>query len=190
MSNFVKRHKTGLVIVAIIVAMALLFTVVSIYTNNSALRMEEQISESKSGIDVQLKARNDKIIEIVQVVEQYSKHEKNIVESVTQARSKLSAGNTADAMKILNIVVENYPQIKANTSYENLEKEISISENLINNYRENYNYQVKSYRQFVRTFPNRWFLSIGGYQDIKIDYINFDQQELEVNKNMFKDADK
>lgn len=81
------------------------------------------------------------------------------MDSVTNARSALQNGDVAEAMRSLNVVVENYPEIKSDTVYENLMNEISICENTISQYRNNYNAQVKEYKNISKfSRINRFFL--------------------------------
>lgn len=169
------------------VVFALFIAVFSYFisVNNTAYRMEEQINESYSGIEIQQKHRNDSVSQLVQVVENFSSHEQSVVDSVTDARAKLEDGDVSGAMKSLNVVVENYPEIKSNKLYTDLMNEISSCENLITSYRDNYNSQVKEYKKYVKVFPHKQILSMNGYEVVEIDYLNFDDEELEVIENMF-----
>lgn len=173
------------IIAIVIVAIILVVFAVGISTENRAYSMEEQITESKSGIDIQLKKRNDVVTQLVQVVEQFSSHEKSIMDSVTEARSQLNSGDATGALHTLNIVVENYPQIAAGDTYKHLMVEISTCEQAISNYRDNYNQQVKTYRKFTRNVINKFILSTRGYEAIEAEYLEFEASDLEVNKNMF-----
>lgn len=103
--------KMILIVAGIIAAVVLCGVAIGIHAENRCYSMEEQISESKSGIDIQLKNRNDSIKQLVQVVEQFSTQESKIVDSVTEARAQLNNGDATGALKTLNIVVENYPDI-------------------------------------------------------------------------------
>lgn len=97
--------KMILIVVGIIAAVVLCGVAIGIHAENRCYSMEEQISESKSGIDIQLKNRNDSIKQLVQVVEQFSTQESKIVDSVTEARAQLNSGDATGALKTLNIVV-------------------------------------------------------------------------------------
>ena len=176
-------------LVAIIAAIAIAFIVliigIGVSTEAKAYSMEEQIHESQSGIDVQLKKLHDVIVQLVQVVEQFSNHEQAIIDSVTEARAQLNAGNATEALNTLNIVVENYPEITSGEQYKHLMVEISTCEQQISNYRDNYNAQVKTYRKFVRNPINSMILSFRGYEIIDADYLEFDSEDLEVITDMF-----
>ena len=133
----------------VVFSFLILFFGYQVSVGNTATRMEEQINESYSGIEIQQKHRNDSVKQLVQVVENFTSHEQDIVNSVTDARAKLQEGDVSGALKSLNVVVENYPEIKSDTLYSDLMKEISSCENLIASYRDNYNQQVKEYKKYI-----------------------------------------
>lgn len=182
-----KKFDFKIFFISLGVAFALFIAVFSYFISvgNTAYRMEEQINESYSGIEIQQKHRNDSVNQLVQVVENFSSHEQSVVDSVTDAREKLQEGDVTGAMKSLNVVVENYPEIKSNELYSDLMNEISSCENLIASYRDNYNSQVKEYKKYVKVFPHKQILSMQGYESIEVDYLNFDDEELEIIENMF-----
>lgn len=169
----------------VIISLLILFFGYQVSVGNTAARMEEQINESYSGIEIQQKHRNDSITQLVQVVENFTSHEQEVVDSVTDARAALQNGDVAEAMRSLNVVVENYPEIKSETIYSDLMNEISSCENLIASYRDNYNSQVKEYKKYIKVFPHKQILSMQGYEPIDVDYLTFDSEELEVIENMF-----
>lgn len=183
MKNF--SWKLFAIIAVIVVAFVGLIWAVGVHTENRCYSMEEQISESKSGIDIQLKKRNDSIKELVQVVEQFSEHEQSVVDSVTEARAKLNSGDADGALETLNIVIENYPQITSGEQYLHLSTTISTCEQQIANYRDNYNQQVKAYRKYIRNPINKMILDWRGYEYLNISYLEFEQEELEVIEDMF-----
>lgn len=177
--------KLIIIIIGILLSAGVLVFMIGVSTEARANSMEEQIYESESGIDIQLKNRNDSIRELVQVVEQFSTHEQSIVDSVTKARSQLNSGDPDEALKTLSLVVENYPELTSGDQYLHLSTTISTCEQQIANYRDNYNQQVKSYRKFIRNPINRAILDFRGYEPIEVDYLEFDQEELEVIEDMF-----
>lgn len=185
MKNF--DWKLFAIIGVVILSLLILLLGYMVSVSNTVARMEEQINESYSGIEIQQKHRNDSITQLVQVVENFTSHEQGVVDSVTNARAALQNGDVAEAMRSLNVVVENYPEIKSDTVYENLMNEISICENTISQYRNNYNAQVKEYKKYIKIFPHKQILSAQGYEPMNVDYLTFDAEELELIDNMFGD---
>ena len=168
------KTKKILISIGIVIALVLMFVIWGISVNNSVIRKEEQIKESSSSITVQLKKRSDSVKQLVQVVEEYSEHEQSIMASVSEARSYAESGNAEQASLIISAIAEQYPDLKASQSYNNLMNEISINENGLKDYRENYNQQVKNYKKFIRQVPNKWFLDMSGYEPVEYDYLELE----------------
>lgn len=168
------KTKKILISIGIVIALVLMFVIWGISVNNSVIRKEEQIKESSSSITVQLKKRSDSVKQLVQVVEEYSEHEQSIMTSVSEARNYAESGNAEQASLIISAIAEQYPDLKASQSYNNLMNEISINENGLKEYRENYNHQVKNYKKFIRQVPNKWFLDMSGYEPVEYDYLELE----------------
>lgn len=143
---------------------------------NRLVVLLNQIKEAWSGIEVQLKRRTDLIPNLVSTVKGYAKHEKGVFESVTQARSKLmSAKGVKDtqeadnmlsgALKSLFAVAEAYPELKANTNFQELQRELSDTEDKIAYARQFYNSNVLSYNNTSKIFPNNLFTSLFGFKE-------------------------
>lgn len=139
-----------------------LFYLWSLY--NGLISMREQIEEAFSQIDVQLKRRAELIPNLVETVKGYAKHEKTVFSEVTQARSALmGAKNIAGKAKADNMltealgklfaVAENYPQLKANENFIQLQKELSDTEDKVAYSRQYYNNVVRDYNVRVQQFP-------------------------------------
>jgi LemA protein len=155
----------GIVIVIIVILLAFVF---GYY--NKIIRMENRIDNSWAQIDVQLRRRADLIPNLMETVKGYMAHEKEVLENVTRARSALQNATTpqknieADnmltgALKTLFAVAENYPDLKANQNFLNLQDELSNTENKIAYSRQHYNDVVLSYNNTVETIPGKWFAS-------------------------------
>ncbi len=168
------KTKKILISIGIVIALVLMFVIWGISVNNSVIRKEEQIKESSSSITVQLKKRSDSVKQLVQVVEEYSEHEQSIMTSVSEARNYAESGNAEQASLIISAIAEQYPDLKASQSYNNLMNEISINENGLKECRENYNHQVKNYKKFIRQVPNKWFLDMSGYEPVEYDYLELE----------------
>ncbi len=136
---------------------------ISVY--NSFVVLRARIKEALSSIDVQLKRRTDLIPNLVETVKGYAKHEKSVFENVTKARSAiLSAQNMEEkmkadagltqALKSLFAVAENYPQLKANENFLELQKQLEDTEDKIAYSRQFYNSNVLDYNTKVQSFPS------------------------------------
>jgi len=156
-------------IVAIVVIILIAFFAL-IYWGfyNRIIRMENRIDNSWAQIDVQLKRRADLIPNLMETVKGYMKHEKEVLENVTKARASLMSAKTpqenidADnmltgALKSLFAVSENYPDLKANQNFLNLQDELTNTENKIAYSRQHYNDSILAYNNTIETFPGLWF---------------------------------
>lgn len=131
---------------------------------NSFIYLSNLVSEAWSGINVQLKRRYDLIPNLVETVKGYSKHEKSVFENVTRLRTEsMSArsvehkseleGELSGALKTLFAVAENYPDLKANQNFLQLQAELQNIEGEIQLARRYYNGVVRSYNTNILTFP-------------------------------------
>ncbi len=132
---------------------------------NGLVTAKVRIAEALSQIDIQLKRRTDLIPNLVETVKGYAKHEKELLENVTKARTSLmSADTTAEkaetnnqltqTLKSLFAVVESYPDLKANQNFLSLQEELSDTENKIAYSRQFYNTNVLGYNTKLTTFPS------------------------------------
>ncbi len=152
------------VIIGAIVVVAL----VLIFIYNSLVRLRNRLKEAWSDIDVQLKRRYDLIPNLIETVKGYAKHEKETFENVTRARSQAmqaqeSGSDTqkqaqaenmvSDTLKSLFAVAENYPDLKASQNFQELQKELSDTENKIQAARRFYNNNVLRYQTKIQSFP-------------------------------------
>lgn len=159
---------------AILVSMVVFVIAVGASAQNKAINLEEQLNESSSAIEIQEKRRVDLIYNLVDTVQAYDKHEKSTLVSLTEARSKASDGNIEEAQLAIQAVTEAYPDLKSQANYQTLMNEMSVTENLIAEYRNNYNVQVKAYNKHVRKFPNTMILSIVGYDTLDVKYLEYE----------------
>ncbi len=174
MSNFISKVKLPIIIIAVIVAVVIcgVFAVQS--PQNSAIKLEEQISTAQSNITVQEKRRTDLIPNLVDCVKQYDKHEYETLKSIIDSRGSSSDSVADEVQTVISAVAEQYPELKSNENYKQLMTELSVTENLIAEYRSNYNFQVKNYRGYVKSFPARVFLNITGYTVTDYEYLEYD----------------
>lgn len=145
------------------IVLLLLLYIWSLY--NGLVSLKTQIEEAWSQIDVQLKRRADLIPNLVSTVKGYAKHEKSIMDSVTKARASMLAAKSLDAkakasdalsgaLGKLLAIAENYPQLKANDGFIQLQKELSDTEDKVAYSRQYYNSSVLEFNTKIRTFPN------------------------------------
>ena len=151
---------------------------------NKAINLEEQIKTASSDIKVQEKRRVDLVYNLADCVKQYDKHEAETLQAIVEGRSK--DGNIENVNTLISAVTEAYPELKSNDNYKELMNELSVTENLIANYRSNYNTQVRAYNRYVRKFPNKQFLSMLGYEQVDYDYLNYDVSS-DAPQNLFGD---
>lgn len=160
-------------IVGGIIVLAILY-LWSLY--NGLVGLKAQIEEAFSQIDVQLKRRAELIPNLVETVKGYAKHEKGVFSEVTRARSALMGASSLEkkaqasdmmtaALGKLFAVAENYPQLKANENFIQLQKELSDTEDKIAYSRQYYNTTVKEYNIKIRTFPNTLFNEMFGFSE-------------------------
>lgn len=156
------------VIVLIVIGVALAY-IWFIYNRLVTTRM--RISEALSQIDVQLKRRTDLIPNLVETVKGYAKHEKDVLENVTKARSSLMGAGTpkekaeannflSDTLKSLFAVSENYPALKANENFLELQQELSDTENKIAYSRQFLNSNVLDYNTKLQIFPDSFIANM------------------------------
>jgi LemA protein len=159
-------------IVFMVAAAFLVLFVIGIY--NSLVRTRNQVDNAWSQIDVQLKRRHDLIPNLVETAKGYMKHERETFEAITQARSQAVAaksvpeaaqaeGRLADAISRFMLVVENYPELKANQNFLALQEELTSTENKIAFARQNYNDQVLSYNNQTQMFPSSVVAGMFGF---------------------------
>lgn len=152
---------TGIVIIGVAVLIGLFL----ISTYNMLVVLRTRIKEALSGIDVQLKRRADLIPNLVETVKGYAKHEKEVFENVTKARSSLMTAGTlsekaeADnmltgALKSLFAVAEAYPELKANTNFQDLQRQLEDTEDKVSYSRQFYNSNVLELNTKVQMFPS------------------------------------
>jgi len=150
-------------IVILVLAVILVASVVGIY--NALVRLRNQVDNSWSQIDVQLKRRHDLIPNLVETAKGYMKHERGTLEAVTNARAAAmgakgvagaakAEGALGEALSKFMLVVENYPDLKANTNFLQVQEELTSTENKIAFSRQAYNDQVLYFNNKIQMFPS------------------------------------
>ena len=181
-----------LIVLIVIIAVVALF-LISIY--NSLVKLRNQVKNAWSQIDVQLKRRHDLIPNLIETVKGYMTHERDTLENITKARSQAVAAETVgdkakaegeltSALGKFNLVVENYPDLKANQNFLSLQEELTSTENKISFSRQNYNDQVLFYNNKIQMFPSN--IVAGMFQFNVEEFFEIeDEKEKEVPKVSF-----
>ena len=182
------------ILIAILVAFGLLFiAVIAIY--NSLVKLKNNVKKSFAGIDVQLKRRNDLIPNLVNIVQGYASHEKALFENLTKARSSIinSASNgdinaiaegenmLSGALKSVFAVVENYPDLKANQNFLELQDSLEETEDQIAAARRIYNENVNYLNTSIEVFPSNLIAKMFGFKQADLFEINkSDRKEISI----------
>lgn len=160
-------------LIVLLVLAGVLFFVILIY--NSLVVLRNRIKEAASSIDVQLKRRADLIPNLVETVKGYAKHERGIFENVSKARSallsakgmkeKAQADNMlTETLKSLFAVAENYPELKANQNFLELQRQLEDTEDKIAYARQFYNSVVLEYNNRIQVFPSNIIANMFGFK--------------------------
>ncbi len=180
----------------IILGVVIVIVIGAIYIYNSLVRSKVRVDEAWSDIDVQLKRRYDLIPNLVETVKGYAKHEKEVFEKVTEMRSQAMNANgleekgkaenmLSDTLKSLFAVAENYPQLKANENFLELQRELTDTEDKIQAARRFYNSNVRDLNTKIQVFPNSLLAGILGYK--ARDFFQTEESEKEQVKVDFNE---
>ncbi|HVV26293.1 MAG TPA: LemA family protein [Candidatus Saccharimonadales bacterium] len=165
-------------VVIIIVVVVVLLILAGAVMYNGLVRLNQQASEAWSDITVQLKRRADLIPNLVNTVKGYASHEKSIFEDVTKARAETlgaqgpkeagkAEGDFQKTMKSLFAVAENYPDLKASQNFQELQAELTDTEDKIQASRRFYNGVVRDFNTRRKTFPTNIFANLLGFKQDK-----------------------
>jgi len=182
----------GLIVAVAVVAVVILL-VIGIY--NALIRLRNQVDNAWSQIDVQLKRRHDLIPNLVETAKGYMHHERETFETITKARSQAMGAKTVsessaaegalgEALSKFMLVVENYPDLKANQNFLAIQEELTSTENKIAFSRQGYNDQVLFFNNKIQMFPSN--IVAGAFNFAKRDFFEIeDAAEREVPKVSF-----
>ncbi|MGV8161931.1 MAG: LemA family protein [Candidatus Nanoarchaeia archaeon] len=163
----------------IIIGVVVLVLIIIWALYNGLIRLKNQIENAWANIDVQLKRRNDLIPNLIETVKGYAKHERGVFTDVTKARTAMMGAQTldqkakasnmlSDTLKSLFAVAENYPTLKANENFLQLQEELSGTENKIAYSRQHYNDMVMRFNTKLEVFPSNIFAKM----------LNFTRREM------------
>ena len=166
------KLKLPTIIIAGVLAVILLCVFGIQGSQNKAFALEEQVNTAQSDINVQEKRRVDLVYNLADCVIQYDKHEAETLVAIVDGRG--TSGDIENVTTAITAVSEAYPELKSNENYKQLMNELAMTENLIAEYRSNYNKQIKEYNRYVRKFPTRMFLGMLGYEIQEYKYLDYD----------------
>jgi LemA protein len=153
-------------IIILVIVVVLVFVAIGVFNNITSL--ENRVANALGQIDVQLKKRGDLVPNLVNTVKGYAAHEAGVFERVTQARSMLQNANTVEekaaasnaltgALRTVFAVAENYPDLKANQNFIQLQNELTELEDKIAYSRQFYNDTVLEFNNAITTIPGVFF---------------------------------
>lgn len=162
----------ALIIISVIVVLLIIYFVA---TYNSLVGLRNKVQDQWSQIDVVLKNRNDLIPNLVETVKGYAKHEKETLDAVIDARSKATSANTkeeeikaagevTEALGRLFALAENYPDLKANQNFLDLQNKLNEVEEKIRFARQFYNDSVLTYKNKLEMFPSNIVANMFGFK--------------------------
>lgn len=187
-------QKTALTIIGIVLLAILIPFLYLKGTYNSLVTMDEGVKAAWAQVENQLQRRYDLIPNYVETVKGYAKHEKDVFLKVTKARSKvgqagaisekIAANNQlSSALARLLVVVERYPDLKANTNFIRLQDELAGTENRVSVERRRFNEAVRVYNTKIRSFPTNLIAGMFGFE--KATFFEVPKEKQEVPKVKF-----
>jgi len=170
------KKKTLLIVLAVIVVLAISAYSFFAGNYNKFVALDQAVKSAWAQVENQLQRRYDLIPNLVETVKGYAKHEKDVLIEVTNARAKVGGAGTvpdkiaannelSGALSRLLLVVERYPDLKANQNFLHLQDELAGTENRIAVERMRYNEAVKIYNQAIKSFPANLLAGMYGFKD-------------------------
>lgn len=184
-------------ILLVLLGIVFIASLFAILLYNGLIRKKNDVDNAFGGIDVQLKKRYDLIPNLVTTVEQYATHEKELLEKVTQMRTQAISGNLTPDQKVaidnqisgtlrsIMVAVENYPNLKANESFLNLQHNLNEMESQISAARRAYNAAITDFNNGIETFPGNIMAGMMGLNRKQVFEIPEPQRENVNVKNLF-----
>lgn len=177
------------IIIGIVIVVLIILWIIGIY--NGLVRARQKVRNSWSQIEVQLQRRFDLIPNLVETVKGYAKHESGVFEKVAQLRTawanagtiseKAELGNQlSDSLKTIMAVSENYPELKANQNFVQLQEQLQETENKIAFSRQFYNDTVTMYNTKIEVFPSNMIAGMFGFKPETL----FETASEEVKQNV------
>ena len=174
----------------IVIGVLVVLAVLVLFTYNNLIQLRNKVKEAFSTMDVYLKKRYDLIPNLVDIVKGYAQHETDTLQEVTKMRVNAQKGdlNTAidsevkigDALKSIFLVVEKYPDLKANTNFLDLQERLSKMEEEIAFSRRYYNGSVREYNNKCQMFPFNLIAGMFGFKSMPMYQVDSDKERQVV----------
>jgi LemA protein len=163
------------IVVIVVVAVVVVLLLLLAFAFNHLVRLRNETEAGWSNIDVQLKRRNDLIPNLVESVKGYASHERGLFDEITQARAAVAGGGgpaqtaaasdqLSGAMGKLFAVAENYPQLRATENFQQLQAELTDTEDKIAAARRYYNAVVQTFNTAIQSFPAVLYAGMLGFR--------------------------
>lgn len=161
-------------IVVLVIVVVLIIALIAMY--NNLIKLRNMVDNAWAQIDVQLQRRLDLIPNLVETVKGYAEHERGTLEEVTKARTAVMGATTPEGkmeadnvltgfLKNLFAVAEAYPDLKANTNFQQLQSDLTDTEDKISYMRQSFNDTVMKYNTAIQTFPAVLFAGMMGFKE-------------------------
>lgn len=168
------KNKKVWIVLAVVLVLVLAIVGKGISAYNGLVEARESVAAAQSEVETNLQRRADLIPNLVSTVKGYAAHEEEVYTALANARAALSGAKTVDEMNAANsaldsaisrllVVVENYPELKADAQFINLQDELAGTENRIAKSRQNYNEIAKEYNTTIKKFPTSVFANVFGF---------------------------
>ena len=174
----------------IVIGVVVVLAVLVLFTYNNLVQLRNKVKEAFSTMDVYLKKRYDLIPNLVDIVKGYAQHESDTLQEVTKMRVNAQRGDLdtaidsemkiGDALKSLLLVVEKYPDLKANTNFLDLQERLSKMEEEIAFSRRYYNGSVREYNNKCQMFPFNLIAGMFGFKSMPMYQVESEQERKVV----------
>ncbi len=180
-----------------LLVIVLFIALIAIILYNGLIRKKNEVDNAFGGIDVQLKKRYDLIPNLVATVQQYATHEKELLQKVTELRAQALSDKLSNnekvvldnqmsgALRNLMVSVENYPDLKANENFLNLQRNLNEVESQISAARRAYNAAVTSFNNGIETFPGNIMAGMMGLNRKQVFETPKTERENVIVKDLF-----
>ena len=172
------KKKPGLIVIAVVLVLVIAVVGGVISTYNGLVEDREEVLTAQSTVETYLQRRADLIPNLVSTVKGYAAHEEEVYTALADARAALAGAKTVGEMNEANdaldsaisrllVVVENYPELKADTQFINLQDELAGSENRIAKARQEYNEEAREYNTKIKKFPTSLIAGMFNFESVE-----------------------